>query len=134
MKKLLVLLAIFFFVSTASAVTVSWKHSGVNTLGFTIYFWEVNKPDEVYNIGTDVSVREVVINDNRFVPGTEYSFMGRAFNASITSADSEIVNYTFEGEPYVPPEDNLPPEQLPDAPDAPDGMKLESALFKFVPK
>lgn len=135
MKRLiLVLLAVLFLAGTASAVKVSWKHSGQNTTGFTIYFWQTNIPNTVYNASVDVSKRELTIDDNRFIPGTHYSFMGRAFNATATSADSETVGYLFEGEPYDPPDDSLPDEQNPEPPDAPDGMKLESALFKYVPK
>jgi len=135
MKKLiLVLLAIFILTGTASAVNVSWKHSGENTTGFTIYFWQTLIPDTVYNVSVDVSKRELTIDDNRFIPGTKYSFMGKAYNATTTSADSEVVDYTFEGEPYEPPEDSLPDEQSPEVPDAPTGMKLESALFKYIPK
>ena len=143
MKKLLLVLRILAIVGIilgslsagiANAVTVTWEHNGVNTLGFIIYFWETDIPGVIYNDSVDVSVRELFIDDNRFIVGTQYSFMGVAYNASTTSADSEIVNYVFEGEAYKPPDVNLPPEQNPEPPNAPTGMKLESALFKYVPE
>ena len=108
MKKLIIILAIVFLATTAGAANISWTHDGVNTLGYTIYFWQTVDPSNVYNVSVGVSERSVVVDDKYFAPGVEYSFNGEAYNAVGTSIKSDSAKWTRPGVSYTPPADGLP--------------------------
>ena len=108
MKKLLVL-AILLFASSAMAATATWTHDGVNTSGYTLYFWQSPAPTMIYNKSIAGStVRSMVVDDNYFVPGVEYSFQMTAYNAAGESVRSATVTWTREGSIYAPPADKIP--------------------------
>jgi hypothetical protein len=110
MKKLIIILAIIVLCPfLAQAATVTWVHDGVNTHGYTIYFWETATPGNVYNqsiVGNNV--REMVIDDVYFAPNVEYSFMGRAYNGAGQSEPSNTAVWTRTVDAYDPPQDSLP--------------------------
>lgn len=113
MKKLIVLtLAIVFcFALTAQAATVQWEHDGLNTVGYTIYFWETAVPGTVYNTSVvGNTVRQLEIDDVYFKGNVEYTFMGKAWNNTQTSDPSNTAVWTRDVPVYVPPEDKLPAE------------------------
>lgn len=117
MKKLLAILAIVLLASTVKAATLTWEHDGVNTLGFTIYFWETAVPGTVYNKSIAGStVREMEIEDMYFKPNVEYSFEGVAYNNYATSERSNRALWTRTVDPYAPPADNMPTTVVIDRP------------------
>jgi hypothetical protein len=136
MKKLiLAVLMLFVGVSMSMAATVAWDHDGIDVDGFTIYWWKTSDPGTVWNMtAPSGSARELNLSDGWFSPQTVYSFQGEAYNSSGTSAKSEILQWTCELPGYEPPTDVNPPDgTVPTPPDAPDGMTLESAVYKFIP-
>ena len=109
MKKLLIIAAILLFASSAMAVTATWTHDGVNTVGYTLYFWQTVNPAEVYNksvLGS--TVRSMTLDEDYFAPGIEYSFQMTAFNGYRESGRSETAVWTRAGQPFTPASDRLP--------------------------
>jgi hypothetical protein len=106
MKKLIVI-AILLFASSAMAATATWTHDGVNTVGYTLYFWRTDAPATVYTkTVTGAAVRTMALDDNMFMPGAEYSFQLTAYNGVGESGRSATATYTRPG--YVAPADKLP--------------------------
>lgn len=108
MKKLVVM-AIMLFAIPAFSATALWEHDGVNTVGYTLYFWQSDAPATVYNksiVGS--TIRQMEIDDNLFAPGVEYSFQITAYNTYNESDRSNTAKWTREGFVYGPPNDNLP--------------------------
>ena len=106
MKKLIVF-AILLFASTAMAANVNWNHDGVNTTGYTLYFWKSDVPATVYTksvVGS--TVRTMTLDDNIFMPGSEYSFQMTAYSGVGESARSTTAKWTRPG--YTAPVDKLP--------------------------
>jgi hypothetical protein len=111
MKKLLIVLLAIAIPMCANAVTLQWQHSGENTDGFIIRFWQAEDAATVYNYRTDDSTaREMVIGDERFEPNVMYRFVGTAYNHVGESENSNIVEWTRVVETYQPPANNLPAE------------------------
>jgi hypothetical protein len=107
MKKLLIIAAILLFASTAFAATATWQHDGVNTVGYTMYFWKTDSPATVYTkTVTGAAVRTMALDDNMFMPGAEYSFQLTAYNGTGESGRSATATYTRPG--YIAPADKLP--------------------------
>jgi hypothetical protein len=111
MKKLLIIAAILLFASTAMAADISavWTHDGVNTTGYTLYFWKTLNPAEVYNksvLGN--TVRSMALNEDYFAPGVEYSFQMTAFNEYKESGRSATAVWTRAGQPFSAAADKLP--------------------------
>jgi hypothetical protein len=119
MKKLIgiTLTIVFCFALSAQAATVSWTHDGQNTVGYTIYFWETDVPDKVYNksvVGS--TVRQLEIQDMYFKPGVQYSFEGKAYNNYATSEPSNRATWTRVVDTYAPPVDSMPTTVIIDRP------------------
>jgi hypothetical protein len=110
MKKLIITLAIVIgMASMAQAATATWTHNGVNTTGYTLYFWQTATPSNVYNKSvTGSTVRTMTLDDNYFQPGVSYSFTMTAYNATAESVRCPVVMFTRPGQAYQPPADNLP--------------------------
>ena len=107
MKKLIVLSVIMLFASTAMAANVTWTHDGLNTTGYTLYFWRTDTPATVYTktvVGS--TVRTMTLDDNIFMPGSEYSFQLTAYSGVGESGRSTTAKFTRPG--YTAPVDNLP--------------------------
>ena len=126
MKKLLIILAIIALAipAVAADVRVTWNHDGQNVLGFTIYFWETQKPAVVYNKSVaDPTARSMIF---AVVPDVEYTYEGTAWNQYYESKKSNQLKYTAPGPVYGPPSDSMP--DVPDItpPNAPDGYSIES--------
>jgi hypothetical protein len=106
MKKYIVL-AIILFAAPAFAATATWTHDGLNTVGYTLYFWRTDTPATVWNKSvTGSTVRTMALDDNLFMPGTEYSFQMTAYNGVGESGRSATAKWTRPG--YTPPGDTLP--------------------------
>ena len=106
MKKLLVI-AILLFASTSFAAEAQWQHDGVNTEGYTMYFWRTDTPAVVYTkTVTGATTRKMALDDNWFMPGAEYSFQLTAYNGVGESGRSATATWTRPG--YVAPADKLP--------------------------
>lgn len=110
MKKLIITLAILFgMASMAHAATVTWTHDGVNTTGYTLYFWKTDTPDTVYTKSiTGSTARTMTLDDNYFMPGVSYTFTMTAFNAVNESSRCPTVAATRAGQAYTHPNDKLP--------------------------
>jgi len=110
MKKLIITLAIMFFALTAQAgdFEVTWNHTG-GADGFILYFWQTNLPTTVYNKTIPGgAVRQMLIPDQYFAQGVEYSFEMTAYNAYGESDRSERVTATRPGTPWTVPGDVMP--------------------------
>ena len=80
MKKLIVL-TILLIASQAMALTASWTHNGVNTVGYTLWFWQTSTPTAVNNksvVGS--TIRNIAMSVEYFAAGDEYSFSMSAFH------------------------------------------------------
>ena len=110
MKRLAIIFAILLFSSSAMALTATWTHDGLNTLGYTLWFFKTSEPNNVYNKSFPGStVRSVSMSDDYFQPGVEYSFSVSAYNAVGESAHSApAVKWTRAGTAYTPPTDKVP--------------------------
>ena len=107
MKKLFIVSAILFFASTAMAANVTWTHDGVNTTGYTLYFWRTDTPATTYHkTVTGSTTRTMTLDDNIFMPGSEYSFQMTAYNGVGESGRSTTARWTRPG--YTAPADSLP--------------------------
>jgi hypothetical protein len=110
MMKKLIVLAILLIASQAMALTASWTHDGVNTVGYTLYFWQTSTPSTVYNksvVGS--TIRNIAMSDDYFMPGVEYSFSMSAYNAIGESGHSvPVVKWTRSGTAYTPAADKIP--------------------------
>jgi hypothetical protein len=107
MKKLFIVSAILFFASTAMAANVTWTHDGVNTTGYTLYFWRTDTPATTYHkTVTGSTTRTMTLDDNIFMPGSEYSFQMTAYSGVGESGRSTTARWTRPG--YTPPADSLP--------------------------
>ena len=107
MKKLIVLSAILLFASTAMAANVTWTHDGLNTVGYTLYFFKSDTPATVYTksvLGS--TVWTMTLHVNIFMPGSEYSFQMTAYSGVGESARSTTAKWTRPG--YTAPVDKLP--------------------------
>ena len=109
MKKLLAI-AILLAASQAMALTASWQHDGINTVGYTLWFWQTATPATVYNkTVTGSTIRNMSMSDDYFQPGVEYSFNMSAYNALGESARSTPnVKWTRNLPPYTAPADKVP--------------------------
>ena len=110
MKKLLIALAIIAFAFTAQAadLQVTWDHSG-GADGFVLYFWQTSIPGNVYNKTVPGgTVRELLLPDQYFALGVEYSFEMVAYNSYGESDRSNRLAWTRPGTPYVVPGDVMP--------------------------
>lgn len=108
MKKLIAI-AILLFASPLFAATVSWQHDGLNTQGYTLYYYRTSAPTDVFTktvVGS--TVRSLELNSDFFAPGVEWSFQMDAYNAYAASAKSATVTWTREGTAYTPPGDRAP--------------------------
>ena len=109
MKKLIVLV-ILLIASQAMALTASWEHNGVNTVGYTLWFWQTSTPAQVYNksvVGS--TIRNIAMSDDYFAPGVEYSFSMSAYNTVGESLHSApAVKWTRSGTLYTLPDDKVP--------------------------
>ena len=109
MKKLIVI-AILLIASQAMALTATWTHNGVNTVGYTLWFWQTSAPTVVYNksvVGS--TIRNIAMSDDYFMPGVEYSFSMSAYNAIGESGHSiPAVKWTRTGAPFTPAADKVP--------------------------
>lgn len=102
-------MAIMLFAATSFAATATWEHDGVNTEGYTLYFWKSDAPATVYNKSvTGSTVRTMTLDDNYFMPGVQYSFNMTAYNALGETERSETATWTRPGSAYSPPGDVLP--------------------------
>lgn len=110
MKKLIITLAILFgLASAAQAVTVTWTHDGVNTQGYTLYFWKTSVPGTVYNkTVTGSTVRTMNVDTNYFELGQSYTFTMSAYNAQGEGPRATNITWTRPGTPYNPAADALP--------------------------
>jgi len=112
MKKILAAIALALLISTpalAGTVTATWTHDGLNTVGYTLYFWRTDTPANVYNKSiTGSTVRSMTLEDGYFVPGVSYTFTLTAYNATAESTRCPTVAWTRSGQAYTPPADNLP--------------------------
>lgn len=112
MKKLItaLILALVICIGTSAyAATITWTHDGVNTVGYTLYFWKTDTPATVYNKSvTGSTVRTMALDDNYFQPGTSYTFTMTAYNAVAESARCPNVLWTRSGQAYTAPIDHLP--------------------------
>ena len=109
MKKLLIIAAILFFASTAFAATATWQHDGLNTDGYTLYFYKSATPTDINTITVYGStVRSIPLNNGWFAPGVEWTFEVDAFNAYDKSGKSVPVKWAAPGTPYTPPADKTP--------------------------
>ena len=118
MKKLLIAIVFVLIPFMAQAATVAWQHDGVDTVGYTIYFWETDNPGVVYNksvVGS--TVRSMEIQDMYFRPGVQYSFEGVAYNNYATSERSNRATWTRVVDPYSPPPDSMPTTVIIDRPE-----------------
>ena len=107
MKKLLIIAAILFFASSAFAATATWTHDGLNTVGYTMYFWKTDSPAGVFTkTVTGAAVRTMALDDNKFNPGAEYSVQLTAYKGVGESGRSATATYTRPG--YTAPADKLP--------------------------
>ena len=108
MKKFFVL-AIMLFAIPAFSAAVIWEHNGVNTVGYTLYYWQTPAPTNVYTKSvTGSTVRHMILDDNYFAPGVEYSFEMTAYNTIGESVRSATATWTREGVIYGPPADKNP--------------------------
>jgi hypothetical protein len=108
MKKLLII-ALLLIAVPAGAATCTWTHDGLNVTGFTLWFYQTATPANVYNKSVlGATTRSMVLDDNYFSPGIEYSFYMTAFNAVDKSANSTTVKWTRAGTAYSPAADKLP--------------------------
>jgi hypothetical protein len=89
------------------AATATWTHDGLNTVGYTMYFWKTDSPAAVFTkTVTGAAVRTMALDDNLFQPGAEYSFQLTAYNGVGESGRSATAKFTRPG--YVAPADKLP--------------------------
>jgi hypothetical protein len=109
MKKLIVI-AILLIASQAMALTATWTHDGLNTTGYTLWFWQTSTPTNVWNKSFPGStVRSVAMSDDYFQPGVEYSFSVSAYNTVGESLHSApAVKWTRSGTAFIPPADKVP--------------------------
>lgn len=111
MKSFIIILAIILcaFSAQAADVSVTWQWEqgdGAAADGFIVYF---SDGTTTWNKTIrDGSARQWVTPEETFPPGVELSFWGTAYCAWAESAESARVAWTREGEPYTPPDDNLP--------------------------
>ena len=110
MKKIVLVLAfVLGIASYGECVTATWTHDGVNTTGYTLYFYKTDTPATVYNKSiTGSTVRTMTLDDNLFAPGASYTFYMTAYNATAESAKSSNAVWTRPGQAYTPPTDKLP--------------------------
>jgi hypothetical protein len=107
--KRLIIIAILLIALPCAAATATWTHDGLNVTGFTLWFYQTASPAVVYNKSIlGPTVRSMVLDDNYFAPGVEYSFYMTAFNLVDKSGNSAIVKWTRAGVIYAPPSDKLP--------------------------
>jgi hypothetical protein len=108
MKKLIII-AILLFATSAGAATATWTHDGLNVTGFTLWFYQTAAPANVFNKSvTGATTRSMVLDDNYFAPGVEYSFYITAYNTIDKSANSTTIKWTRAGTAYAAPSDKLP--------------------------
>lgn len=110
MKKLIVALALVFgLASMAQATTITWSHDGVNTTGYTLYFWKTSVPGIVYNkTVTGSTVRTMTVDTNYFELGQSYTFTMSAYNAQGEGPRATEATWTRPGTPFTPPADAMP--------------------------
>lgn len=109
MKKIILAVAILALAIPSLGATISWQHDGVDTVGYTIYFWETASPSVVYNkSAVGASVRNMVIEDTYFKPNVAYTFTGTAYNTYGESARADEVTWQRAVEIFNPAADLLP--------------------------
>ena len=100
MKKLLLISLFLFFAMPAWAVTLAWDANTDSAIGYILYY------DDHSEVIQGRENTTITVDNNKFVPGQEYSFYVTAFNTSDESGPSDIVTWTA---PVFVPPDNLAP-------------------------
>jgi len=98
MKKILLIL--LFFAVPANAVTLAWDANTDSAIGYILYYGDHSEVIQGRENTT------ITVDNNKFVPGQEYSFYVTAFNDSAESGPSNVVTWTAPM--FVPPDNPAP--------------------------
>ena len=137
MKKLILVLAVLAIALPCFGATATWQHDGINVDGFTLYFWQTDSAAVVYKKTVESgTARTMDLKDEYFVPNKEYRFTVEAYNIAGPSRENQTSRFTWWSIrntnrilTVFRPKSPLPPNP----PATGQVMKLESAIYKFVP-